>query len=625
MENFDTRVRAFCDSIRSNDSRIAIIGDICLDRYCFLDGKVSEISIETGLETRSVRRVSENLGGAGNVAVNLKHLSVRHVDLYGVLGDDADGRTIQRLMRRERIGDKTVVQKQKWHSNVYQKMVKNNQELNRYDFGNFNRISDATIDALIQSLEKNITSYGIVIINEQLLAGLHSAHFVSVMQRIIDSHKEIDFIVDTRNYLGKYKNVIYKININEAERLAGTKGSPLELGRRIYLRFNKSLIITLGKEGCLTIDEGKPYFSFGLESDRPSDAVGAGDAFLAGVAAAKIAGFPLTESTEIGNLNASISILTLYGCGHPTLKDLMAGSGRFKWRYNGWRVKSPERIRFADTSIELLDTSITSRLPLPKIAIFDHDGTISVLRQGWEKVMSDTLVGALSQACGSDPAKKERIKDEIAKLIDKTTGIQTITQMCQFRDLVRAKRWLREEDILSPEEYKKIYLDNLKTTMRRKLDAVKTGLLSPDDLTIKGAVDFLRELKSNGVALYLASGTDRADVIAEAELLGYRNLFGENIYGSVGNARKDPKETAIEDIVRTIGVERHNKEDTMVFGDGPVEMRIAVENGFRAIGVLSDEKQRFGINEAKRPRLILAGAEALIPDFSEIGFLIGQQ
>jgi beta-phosphoglucomutase-like phosphatase (HAD superfamily) len=53
-----------------------------------------------------------------------------------------------------------------------------------------------------------------------------------------------------------------------------------------------------------------------------------------------------------------------------------------------------------------------------------------------------------------------------------------------------------------------------------------------------------------------------------------------------------------------------------VFGDGPVEIREARKNGAVAIGLASNEEQRFGINPRKRSRLILAGADLLIPDFS---------
>jgi hypothetical protein len=58
-------------------------------------------------------------------------------------------------------------------------------------------------------------------------------------------------------------------------------------------------------------------------------------------------------------------------------------------------------------------------------------------------------------------------------------------------------------------------------------------------------------------------------------------------------------------------------DQLITFGDGPVEMRETKRHGAVAIGVASDELRRFGMNLEKRRRLIRAGADALVPDFSQ--------
>jgi phosphoglycolate phosphatase-like HAD superfamily hydrolase len=115
------------------------------------------------------------------------------------------------------------------------------------------------------------------------------------------------------------------------------------------------------------------------------------------------------------------------------------------------------------------------------------------------------------------------------------------------------------------------------------------------------------------MTLYLASGTDVEDVRREATLLGYEPLFAK-IYGSVGDITRDPKRVVFETIMAEIG--SAGTGSCVVFGDGPVELREARRNGAAAIGLLSDEVQRFGMNPKKRSRLVLAGAHVLIPDFS---------
>jgi beta-phosphoglucomutase-like phosphatase (HAD superfamily) len=130
---------------------------------------------------------------------------------------------------------------------------------------------------------------------------------------------------------------------------------------------------------------------------------------------------------------------------------------------------------------------------------------------------------------------------------------------------------------------------------------------------MKGSVEFLHFLHERGVTLYLASGTDQADVEREAALLGYASLFEGRIFGSVGRIDADPKKVVISDILSSIDVPPSR---CVIFGDGPVEMREGRRQGLLSVGVLSDEVRRYGANMAKRSRLILGGASLLIPDFS---------
>ena len=58
------------------------------------------------------------------------------------------------------------------------------------------------------------------------------------------------------------------------------------------------------------------------------------------------------------------------------------------------------------------------------------------------------------------------------------------------------------------------------------------------------------------------------------------------------------------------------------FGDGPVEIRETRKRGGTAVGVASDEVRRYGLNLAKRTRLVLAGADIIIPDFSQEDLLM---
>ncbi|MBT3292136.1 MAG: HAD family hydrolase, partial [Victivallales bacterium] len=117
----------------------------------------------------------------------------------------------------------------------------------------------------------------------------------------------------------------------------------------------------------------------------------------------------------------------------------------------------------------------------------------------------------------------------------------------------------------------------------------------------------------SGVTCFLASGTDEEDVRAEAEAMGYAQLFAGGIFGAVGDVAKEAKRLVLDRIMREIA---DTPEAVVTFGDGPVEMRETRLRGGYAIGIASDEVRRFDLNPAKRARLIRAGAMAIVPDFS---------
>ena len=109
------------------------------------------------------------------------------------------------------------------------------------------------------------------------------------------------------------------------------------------------------------------------------------------------------------------------------------------------------------------------------------------------------------------------------------------------------------------------------------------------------------------------SGTDRDDVRNEAAKVGAAHYFNE-IWGAVPSIEDYSKEKVLKEIIAMHGL--HGTE-VMTVGDGPVEIRNGKENGCITIGVASDETKCHGLDELKRERLIRAGADILIGDFSE--------
>jgi phosphoglycolate phosphatase-like HAD superfamily hydrolase len=187
--------------------------------------------------------------------------------------------------------------------------------------------------------------------------------------------------------------------------------------------------------------------------------------------------------------------------------------------------------------------------------------------------------------------------------------------------MVREAGFLPESEILDASGYKRIYNLALMDLVKRRMEQLERGELGVEDFTLKNAVQLLGELHGAGVRLYLASGTDEQDVILEAEALGYASLFEGRIYGASQDMAHDAKRMVLDRILGEIGAK--NAAHMVTFGDGPVEIRETRKRGGLTVGVASNELQRFGLQLEKRTRVIRAGAHLVVPDFSQLGALLG--
>lgn len=247
-------------------------------------------------------------------------------------------------------------------------------------------------------------------------------------------------------------------------------------------------------------------------------------------------------------------------------------------------------------------------------AVFDHDGTISTLREGWETVMQPVMVNAILGG-KDDPETRRLVTEKVLAYIDDSTGIQTILQMEALVEMVRDFGFVPDDQILDARGYKEIYNTALLQHIAERRDALAQGKRSPERFSIAGSIPFLQKLSAHGVTLYLASGTDEADVRQEAELMGYASLFNGGIFGAVGDVAKYSKKMVLQRILS----ENHlSGPELICFGDGPVEIRETRAHGGIAVGVASNEKTGKGLNPEKHARLMRAGAHFIIPDFSDL-------
>jgi len=611
--------------------KIAVVGDFCLDAYWFIDESKSEISIETGQMTRPIRQQKYSLGGAGNVTNNLAAMGVKDIRAIGVIGSDPFGSEMVNIMNRTGINTNNIlIQEDQWSTHVYTKPYIADQEQNRIDFGNFNQLSKKTADRIIDILEREAAEVDVTIINQQVVSGIHTKYLRNRIVEVIQKFPDKIFIVDSRSFSDVYTGAYRKMNDNEAAKLCGIMKDPddiilyseaLDAARILYERYQKPLFITRGSRGALVVNESGVSEVFGLMIISKIDSVGAGDSFLAGSASALAAGYPMNVAAEIGSFVAGVTIQKLFQCGTATPEEILHLGQDPDFIYSPELAEDIRQANYLpDTEIEIV-SKWKDELQI-KHAIFDHDGTISTLREGWELIMGPMMMKAVlgDKYNDADEALYQKVQTRVNEFIDRTTGIQTLVQMKGLLDLIREFGCVPEDKMLDEFGYKQIYNEELLKMVKVREQKLARKELSQDDFSLKNAIPLLKKLYDAGVKLYLASGTDEEDVKNEARIMGYDHLFEGRIYGAVGDVTKEAKKIVLDRILDTIGESAFGKVAT--FGDGPVEIRETHKRGGVTVGIASNELKRFGLNESKRTRLIKAGADIIVSDFSQINHLL---
>ncbi len=256
--------------------------------------------------------------------------------------------------------------------------------------------------------------------------------------------------------------------------------------------------------------------------------------------------------------------------------------------------------------------------PRPQIShvLFDFDGTLSIIREGWPEVMVPMFVEMLPRVAGdTDESLRQLVFDDIMRL----NGKQTIYQCMQLAERVKERGGEPRE----PLWYKHEYLRRLDERIAGRKTDLRSGKVQRERWLVHGSRHLLERLKSLGLTIYLASGTDENFVREEAELLGVAGYFDGRIYGAQDDYQNFSKKMVIDRILRENAIPG---ERLLAFGDGYVEIENTKQVGGLAVAVASDEAHNGvgNIDRWKRDRLLGVGADVVIPDYRDIDTLLSR-
>ncbi len=276
---------------------IYVVGDVMLDKYTY--GGVQRISPEAPIPILKIEKSEYKLGGAANVANNLKPFS--RVMLLGVLGKDENAKHVEKLLRNA--GITFYFEKNKKKTTLKERLLsmEYSQQLLRLDLEDSSPINPKTAKNLVSKIPRNsyviISDYRKGVVTKELLSFLTS--------------KNCKIFVDGKpENLSFYKNLfVLKFNYKEACRALNTditnKLSELKkLAKKLSIIANSNIIITRAAEGSLGMFGSKLYVTK-PQKVEVADVTGAGDTFIAFLALSFKKGKNINKSLEIANLAAS--------------------------------------------------------------------------------------------------------------------------------------------------------------------------------------------------------------------------------------------------------------------------------------------------------------------------------
>lgn len=241
------------------------------------------------------------------------------------------------------------------------------------------------------------------------------------------------------------------------------------------------------------------------------------------------------------------------------------------------------------------------------VAFFDFDGTLSLVRTGWQQIMVPMMVDLLLELKSGETL--EQIQSVVEESVWRLTGRETIYQMDALVDQIRE----RGGKPMTALEYKREYLRRLHAAIADRLEGLRNGAIAPDSLLVPGARDFLSALYESGVRMYLASGTDHENVEDEARLLKIDQYFDDRIFG----ARDDNSFSKALLVRRILAGAECTPDRLFGYGDGYVEIEEVKKAGGLAVGVATLEPECRVIDEWKRNRMLGVGADRIVPNFLE--------
>lgn len=298
--------------------RVLVVGDVMLDRYWF--GAVERISPEAPVPVVRVSNEEDRLGGAANVALNVKTLGARAMLLSMVGHDEAAGRL--RALLAEQGVDAILGDDAKLQTIVKLRVIGRSQQLLRVDFEK--EPDFEVLASMLGDFELALADHDVVLFSDYGKGGL--AHIPRMIELARQAGKPVLIDPKGSDYSRYAGATVITPNRAELAQVVGAWSDEDTLQRRAQalreeLGLN-ALLLTRSEEGMTLFDaEGACHVP--AQTREVYDVTGAGDTVIATMAAMLACGMPLREAMALANRAGGI-VVGKFGTAHVSYEELFA-------------------------------------------------------------------------------------------------------------------------------------------------------------------------------------------------------------------------------------------------------------------------------------------------------------
>jgi bifunctional ADP-heptose synthase (sugar kinase/adenylyltransferase) len=306
---------------RAPSLTVGVLGDLFLDRHLDIDAKLTEPSLETGLDAYQVVKVRSVPGAAGTVINNLVALGVGRVCPIAIIGDDGEGYELrQALGNLKPVDPERVFSFPGRRTPTYTKPMlyeagQAARELNRLDIKNRSPLPESGEDLVLRALAEIWSRVDALLVLDQVSeadCGVVTARVREALAERAAADPGKFVLADSRERIGLFRGVCLKPNRRECLRAVHGRdeGDGPTAARLLAGRAGRAVFCTVGEKGILIADpvRGEETAVPGFPVRGPIDVVGAGDSTSAGIACAAAAGLSPTQAAAFGSLVASITV-----------------------------------------------------------------------------------------------------------------------------------------------------------------------------------------------------------------------------------------------------------------------------------------------------------------------------